>query len=71
MHHLQQTIQLPVEHPGENVFEIIADEGPNELTLENNRAVVVVNGVHDRLRVLLVSGEPYPGERIWRNLLLI
>ena len=28
-----------------------------------------VSGVRDRLRVLLVSGEPYPGERVWRNLL--
>ena len=25
--------------------------------------------MRDRLRVLLVSGEPYPGERVWRNLL--
>jgi len=64
-----QTIQLPIDHPGENVFEIEAEAGPHELTLENNRAVVVVNGVRDRLRVLLVSGEPYPGERVWRNLL--
>ncbi|MBZ0129780.1 MAG: hypothetical protein K8F59_11760, partial [Rhodobacteraceae bacterium] len=45
------------------------DEGPDELTLLNNRAVVVANGVRDRLRVLLVSGEPHPGERTWRNLL--
>lgn len=65
----KQTIELPIDHPGENVFEIEAEAGPNELTLENNRAVVVVNGVHDRLRVLLISGEPYPGERVWRNLL--
>ena len=28
-----------------------------------------VNGVRDRLKVLLISGEPYPGERTWRNLL--
>ena len=28
-----------------------------------------INGVRDRLRVLLVSGEPHPGERTWRNLL--
>lgn len=65
----KQTIELPIDHPGENVFEIEAEAGPDELTLENNRAVVVVNGVHDRLRVLLISGEPYPGERVWRNLL--
>ena len=43
--------------------------GPSELTLQNNRAVVTVSGVRDRLRVLLVSGEPHAGERVWRNLL--
>ncbi len=31
--------------------------------------MVQINGVRDRLRVLLVSGEPHPGERTWRNLL--
>ena len=46
-----------------------AKPGPAELTLQNNRAVVVVNGVRDRLRVLLISGEPHAGERVWRNLL--
>jgi hypothetical protein len=64
-----QAIELPIDHPGENVFEIEAEPGPDELTLENNRVVIAVNGVRDRLRVLLVSGEPYPGERVWRNLL--
>jgi len=39
------------------------------LTLVNNRAAVVVNGVRDRLKVLLVSGEPHAGERVWRNIL--
>ena len=41
----------------------------SELTLDNNRALFTINGVRDRLRVLLVSGEPYQGERAWRNLL--
>ncbi len=40
-----------------------------ELTDRNNAAVVQINGVRDRLRVLLVSGEPHAGERVWRNLL--
>ncbi|MFN3294529.1 MAG: hypothetical protein ACK414_13940, partial [Gemmobacter sp.] len=40
-----------------------------ELTDRNNVAVLQINGVRDRLRVLLVSGEPYAGERTWRNLL--
>jgi len=64
-----QTITLALEHGGENVIEIEAEPGPRELTLANNRAVVVANGIRDRLRVLLVSGEPHAGERTWRNLL--
>ena len=41
----------------------------DELTPHNNRAVFTTDGVRERLRVLLVSGEPHPGERTWRNLL--
>jgi hypothetical protein len=63
------TIQVPITHGGENVVELEAKPGPHELTLQNNRAVVTVSGVRDRLRVLLVSGEPHAGERVWRNLL--
>ena len=63
------TLQIPVRHGGENVVEVEAEPGPAELTLQNNRAVVTVSGVRDRLRVLLVSGEPHAGERVWRNLL--
>jgi hypothetical protein len=63
------TINVPVAHGGENVVELEAAAGPAEQTLQNNRAAVMVNGVRDRLRVLLVSGEPHAGERVWRNLL--
>ncbi|MDF2780452.1 MAG: hypothetical protein K0S96_256, partial [Geminicoccaceae bacterium] len=62
-------IEFMLEHAGPTVFEIEAAARDGELTLANNRAVVVVNGVRDRLRVLLVSGEPHAGERTWRNLL--
>jgi len=62
-------LQVEVRHAGPNVVEVEAEPGPGELTLENNRAVIVVNGIRDRLRVLLVSGEPHPGQRTWRNLL--
>ncbi len=65
----EQTVQLPIEHGGQNVFEITAEDGPQEITKVNNTAVLSVNGVRDRLKVLLISGEPYPGERVWRNLL--
>ena len=64
-----RAIPFTLSHGGVTVLELEAAPGRHELTLQNNRAVVVVNGVRDRLRVLLVSGEPYPGERTWRNLL--
>ncbi len=31
--------------------------------------MVVIDGIREKLRVLLVSGEPHAGERTWRNLL--
>ena len=62
-------IEIPIEHGGANVVELVLPPGEDELTDRNNRAVFTVNGVRDRLRVLLVSGEPHPGERTWRNLL--
>ena len=65
----EQTLQLPIDHGGQTVFEITAEDGPQEITKANNTAVLSVNGVRDRLKVLLISGEPYPGERVWRNLL--
>lgn len=63
--------KLPIvlNHGGPSVFEIDVAPARNELTRLNNRAVVSINGVRDRLRVLLVSGEPHAGERTWRNLL--
>lgn len=66
-----QNIDLPIElpHGGMNVLQFTIPEAAGELTNRNNSAVVQINGVRDRLRVLLVSGEPHPGERTWRNLL--
>jgi hypothetical protein len=63
-------LQVPIPHAGQNIVEIEASamEG-GELTTINNRAVVAIDGVRDKLRVLLVSGEPHAGERTWRNLL--
>jgi len=62
-------VQVPIPHAGPNIVEIEASELEGELTPVNNRAVVVIDGVRDKLRVLLVSGEPHSGERTWRNLL--
>ncbi|MBK1636823.1 glutamine amidotransferase [Rhodovulum adriaticum] len=68
---LNRDLELPVmlEHAGRNVIQFSVAAQPGELTDRNNAAVVQINGVRDRLRVLLVSGEPHPGERTWRNLL--
>jgi hypothetical protein len=65
----EHRITVPIERGGPSVVEIAADERPGEISTVNNRAVVTVNGVRDRLRVLLVSGEPHSGERTWRRLL--
>jgi hypothetical protein len=66
---ISHTLEFDVAHGGPNVYEIEAEAAPGELTAANNRAAVVINGVRDRLRVLLVSGMPHAGERVWRNLL--
>jgi hypothetical protein len=62
-------VDVDIKHAGPNIVEIEASQLENELTPVNNRAVVAIDGVRDRLRVLLVSGEPHSGERTWRNLL--
>ena len=62
-------VSIPIDHGGPNVVELSVDPGPHELTLDNDRAAFVINGVRDRLKVLLVSGEPHQGERTWRNIL--
>ncbi|WP_020179315.1 hypothetical protein [Methylopila sp. M107] len=65
----QTTIDVPVSHPGVNYIELEAEDAGQEITTVNNRAVVPIDGVREKLRVLLVSGEPHAGERTWRNLL--
>ena len=64
-------IDVPVTlpHGGRNVIQFTVSTEDSELTDRNNTALIQMNGVRDRLRVLLVSGEPHPGGRTWRNLL--
>ena len=66
-----QDIDLPVTlpHGGRNVLQFTVPTAEGEITDRNNTALIQMNGVRDRLRVLLVSGEPHPGGRTWRNLL--
>jgi Putative glutamine amidotransferase len=64
-----ETLVFRIERAGQNVVQFEAATRDNEITIANNKAVVVIEGIRDRLRVLLVSGEPHPGERTWRNML--
>ncbi|WP_339713780.1 hypothetical protein [uncultured Sneathiella sp.] len=63
------SIELTLTHAGANFVEITVDPMEGELTEKNNSAYITVNGIRDRLQVLLVSGEPHMGERGWRNIL--
>ncbi|MBK1665208.1 hypothetical protein CKO38_09735 [Rhodospirillum rubrum] len=63
------TLSLPVDHAGANVVEMAVATRENEASVLNNRVALSINGVRDRLRVLLISGQPHAGERIWRSLL--
>src|SRR3569833_137462 len=63
------SVDVDIKHAGPNIVEIEASPLERELTPVNNRAVVAIDGVRDKLRALLVSGEPHSGERTWRNLL--
>jgi hypothetical protein len=65
----EHRIALNIERGGPTVVELVAETRAGEVSDLNNRAVVSINGVRDRLRVLLVSGEPHAGQRTWRRLL--
>jgi uncharacterized membrane protein len=66
---IEQSIDIPITRAGPTVIELSAEALPGEISPLNNRAVIEINGVRDRLRVLLISGEPHSGERTWRRLL--
>jgi len=63
------TVEIELTHGGMNLVQLEVPPQDGELTDRNNSAIIEINGVRDRLRVLLVSGEPHAGERTWRNLL--
>ena len=65
----EHAIEVPITRAGPSVIDMQAETLPGEVSTLNNRAVVEINGVRDRLRVLLISGEPHSGERTWRRLL--
>ncbi|QDZ02085.1 hypothetical protein FQ775_17805 [Nitratireductor mangrovi] len=62
-------LQITVPGAGRNIVELAIERAEDEITDTNNRAIAIVDGIRENLRVLLVSGEPHAGERTWRNLL--
>jgi hypothetical protein len=63
------SIDVPITRGGPTTVSLEVDALPGEASTLNNRAALTINGVRDRLRVLLISGEPHEGERTWRRLL--
>jgi hypothetical protein len=63
------TVPFKLPRAGRSLLEFEVAPIAGELTPLNNRVALSVNGVRDRLRVLLVTGEAHAGERVWRNLL--
>ncbi|WP_455465670.1 hypothetical protein [Bartonella sp. B39] len=63
----QTEISLP--HAEKNIIQVSTDVHKGELSFENNHAIAIIEGIRENLRVLLISGAPYNGERTWRDLL--
>ena len=63
-------VDVPIPHAGPNIVEIEAAAARGRADARSTTAPwSSIDGVRDKLRVLLVSGEPHAGERTWRNLL--
>jgi hypothetical protein len=62
-------LEIVIPNAGRNIVELSIEEADGEITDTNNRAIAMLDGIRENLRVLLVSGEPHAGERTWRNLL--
>lgn len=65
----EHSFSFKIDHAGQNILELAAQKKDGEHSVANNKTALVINGIRDRLRVLLISGQPYIGERTWRNFL--
>jgi len=65
---IQETVYI-ADHAGSHVLLAETPTLEGELSPTNNKIALNINGVRDRLRVLLVSGQPHQGQRTWRNIL--
>ncbi len=64
-----QDITVPVTQPGPLLVSLSVSPLPGETSQLNNQTVAHITGIRDRLKVLLISGTPNQGERVWRRLL--
>ena len=60
---------LPTLHLGKNILEIRTEESSSEISTLNNSKVFEISGIQDKLKVMLISGEPNMGLRNLRNIL--
>lgn len=65
----EMPLEINIPNAGRNIVELSIPTAEGEITDANNRAIALIDGIRENLRVLLVSGEPHAGERTWRNLL--
>ena len=62
-------ITVELAHAGTNTISLTADIAEGEMTDANNRIVTSIEGLREDLNVLLVTGDPNQGTRVWRDLL--
>jgi len=65
----QALFEFDVTQGGNNIIELITPVVEGELTPVNNATALIIDGIRENLKTLLVSGEPHNGLRIWRDLL--
>ena len=65
----EHKIPLPKLSTGKNILEIKTEETNIEISKLNNYKIHEINGIQDKLKVMLISGEPNMGLRNLRNIL--
>jgi hypothetical protein len=65
----QVQITLPITKPRLNRYLLALRPVSGELSRINNMLPIELNGIRERMKVLLVTGKIYQGQRLWRNFL--
>ena len=65
----EKNIRIPLTHSGKTVVGLSVPATNTEITSRNNRTATTIHGIRDRIKILLVSGKPSIGERMWRRTL--